>query len=387
MTVPSTTARTTTARTTAATNRADGVYRQPLPATPQEADRSLAEFPFPFPHETYRYSANVEPAEKLRRSAAGQWGETVIDIDRHYAAELREKDRILTVDPSRYVALPHMLPAEWDALLAVLNELAVVYPGSFTLTRTSTAKDGEDRKDSAGAGDSYHWSNRLSDPPVEQDFTVGDSSTLPCAPLEFAGRQVQEDIALLAERDGMLWGDSMVVTFAADWSPAFDAGMSFPEIHGPVPRVHEQGIVDRAQKFIMGLRPGQRFRRTNWTLTIDGRLDTGTESYPEWGPDRMSVVNGPLREVGDRVFLRVEVQHLIRLQWSGAVMFLIRTYLQPLSTLVRVPEWATRVRDVLAELPEDMAEYKGVHRTRWPAVEWLETVGGVDPATRPEVGN
>ena len=350
----------------------DGVYRQPLPASREDALSSLAGFPFPFPHETYRYSANVEPAEQVRRSAAGQWGETVIDIDRHYTAELREKDRVLTVDPQRYVALPRMISAEWDALLAILNELATVYPDHFTLS---------------GTGDDRHWSNRLSDPPVEQDFTVGDTSTLPCAPLEFAGRQVQEDIALLAERDGMLWGDSMVVTFAADWSPAFDAGMSFPEIHGPVPRVHEAGVVERAQKFIMGLQPGQRFRRTNWTLTIDGRLDTGTESYPEWGPDRLSVVNGPLTEVGDRVFLRVEVQHLIRLQWSGAVMFLIRTYLEPLSAIAQIREWALRVRDVLAELPEDMAEYKGVDRTRWPAVEWLETYGAVDAATRPDTGN
>lgn len=351
----------------------DDIYRQPLPASPAEADASLARFPFPFPHETYRYSANVEPAEELRRNTAGQWGETVIDIDSHYAAEIREKDRVLAADPGRYVALPHMISAEWDALLAILNELAAVYPDRFTLTVT-----GENTR---------HWSNRLAEPPVEQDFTIGDTTTLPCAPLEFAGRQVQEDIALLAERDGMLWGDSMVVTFAADWSPAFDAGMSFPEIHGPVPRLHAEGIVERAQKFIMGLQPGQRFRRTNWTLTIDGRLETGTESYPEWGPDRLSVVNGPLEEVGDRVFLRVEVQHLIRLQWSGAVMFLIRTYLEPLSTLVRVPEYALRFRDVLAELPEDMAEYKGVDRTRWPAVEWLETVGGVDPATRPTVGD
>jgi hypothetical protein len=350
----------------------DGVYRQPLPTSRGDALSSLAGFPFPFPHETYRYSANVEPAGQPRHSAAGQWGETVIDIDRHYAAELREKDRVLTVDPQRYAALPRMISAEWDALLAVLNELSSVYPHHFTLS---------------GTGDERHWSNRLSDPPVEQDFTVGDTSTLPCAPLEFAGRQVQEDIVLLAERDGMLWGDSMVVTFAADWSPAFDAGMSFAEIHGPVPRVHEAGIVDRAQTFIMGLQPGQRFRRTNWTLTVDGRLDTGTESYPEWGPDRFSVVNGPLAEVGDRVFLRVEVQHLIRLQWSGAVMFLIRTYLEPLSAIAEIPEWALRVRDVLAELPEDMAGYKGVDRTRWPAVEWLETHGGVDASSRPAVGD
>lgn len=350
----------------------DGVYRQ----SPRTAPGDLDAFPFPIPHETYRYSANVEPAGIPRDNGAGargQWGEKVLDVDRHYAAEIAEKDRILTADPTRYSALEHMRTAEWDALLAVLHELATVYPGSFTLEGPG--------QDSGQDPDSYRFTNRLLD--TVRDFTVGDDSSLPCAPLEFAARQVQEDIALLHERGGALYGDSMAVTFAADWSPAFDAGMSFPEIHGPVPRIHDEGILDRAHSFIMGLQPGQRYRRTNWTLTIDGRLDTGTESYPEWGPDRVSVVNGPVEEAGDRIFLRVEVQHLIRLQWSGAVMFLIRTYLQPLSALATVPAWAARTRDVLAELPLDMADYKGVADTRWPAVEWLETVGGVDPATRP----
>lgn len=355
----------------------DGAYRQ----SPHSEPEDLSAFPFPFPHETYRYSTNVEPAETPRCNGAesgdreGLWGAQVLVVDRHYAAETAEKDRILREDPSRYSALDHMITAEWDALLAILHELATVYPGDFALELSPDAGDRE--TDSA----SYTFTNGLTG--TVQHFTVGDTTTLPCSPLEFAARQVQEDIALLNERGGALYGDSMAVTFAADWSPSFDAGMSFQEIHGPVPRVHEEGIVDRAQAFIMRLQPGERYRRTNWTLTIDGRLDTGTETYPQWGPDRSSVVEGPVEEAGDRVFLRVEVQHLIRLQWSGSVMFLIRTYLQPLSALVEVPAWAERVRDVLAELPEDMADYKGVDRVRWPAVDWLERFGGVDPATRP----
>ena len=60
----------------------------------------------------------------------------------------------------------------------------------------------------------------------------------------------------------------------------------------------------------MRLEPGQSYRRTNWTLTVDGKLDTSTETYPEWGPDRTALVDGPLAAVGDRLHLRTEVQHL-----------------------------------------------------------------------------
>ena len=49
-------------------------------------------------------------------------------------------------------------------------------------------------------------------------------------------------------RDGDLFGDAGVVTFAADWSFGFDVGMSFLEIHGPVPRLRESGVITRARE-------------------------------------------------------------------------------------------------------------------------------------------
>lgn len=54
-------------------------------------------------------------------------------------------------------------------------------------------------------------------------------------PLAYITTQVQEDIALLDQRNEQLYVDAGVVTFAADWSFGFDVGMSFLEIHGPVP--------------------------------------------------------------------------------------------------------------------------------------------------------
>jgi hypothetical protein len=75
------------------------------------------------------------------------------------------------------------------------------------------------------------------------------------------------------------------------------------------------------------------------------------------------------------LYLRVEVQHLIRLPTSGAVLFLIRTYLLPFREIVTVPEWGRRLYRVLAELPQDIADYKGLTRTRDPGVRWLASTG------------
>jgi len=320
----------------------------------------IVRFPFPFPRDSYRYSTNVEPAGSTVETAAGRWGAHPVDVDAHYRGDLAERERVLAEDPTRFQALPHMEVAQWDAMVTLMRMLVEADPRTFSLER-----DGAIRR----------FTNRALD--VEQAFVFGERSTLPEAPLRFIGRHVQEDVVLLDQRDGALWGDAGLVTFAADWSLRFDVGMSFLQIHGPVPRVHTEGVIPRAQQFLMGLQPGQRYRRTNWSLSVDRRLDQSTETYPQWGRDRRVLAEGPLEDVGRRLNLRVEVQHLVRLEVSGAIMFLIRTHLLPVEDIARVPEWSERLYRVLDELPDDMAEYKGITRTREPALRWLRSYGGV----------
>lgn len=317
---------------------------------PQSAAR-VARYPFPFTADTYRYSTNIEPAGREITTAAGSWGSVVVDRDGQYVAECSERRDILTADPSRCQELSHMRPASWDAMMYLLRELADTYPDAMSLRRE---------------GSRWYWKNSVLD--VECDFEFGEDSSLPVDPLRFAGSQVQEDIVLLDQRDGALWADAGLVTFAADWSMKFDLGMSFLEVHGPVPRIHPERIISRAQQFLLRLQPGEAYRRTNWTVTVGPRLDTATETYPVWGPDRRLVLD---EDVGSRLHLRTEVQHLIRLPRSGAVMFLIRTYLLSLSDLATVASWRERTANVFEELPDDMADYKGISRFRSAAVHWL----------------
>ncbi|RJT88682.1 DUF3445 domain-containing protein [Cryobacterium melibiosiphilum] len=308
--------------------------------------------PFPFPADQYRYGTNVEAAPRFVPTEAGGWGSRIIDIDGDYQQEIAERGRILQHDPSRCQTLPHMRPAVWDTITMLLPILAAEYPDVMAYTRE---------------GSHCTWSNDLLG--LQLEFTVGDDSTLGVDPLEFISGQIQDDIALLDEREGALWLDAGVVTFAADWCLGFDVGMRFAEIHGPVPRVSAERIVSRAEQFLMHLQPGEKYRRTNWSMTVDRRLDTSTDVYPEWGRDRRLVEDDP--NFAERMHLRVEVQHLIRLPTSGAILFLVRTYLISLAEIATVPAWRERVGRVLEELPEDMADYKGLTRFRHQAAAWL----------------
>lgn len=311
----------------------------------------LAGFPFPFDTDSYMYSTNVEPAEVRHATEVGGWGEHVYDVDAHYEREIAERGRILAADPSRCQVLPHMRQAAWDVVEHATACLAHDYPGSFTLSRD---------------GDLCEWVNRPLG--IERRFALGDEDSLGSEPFQWITRQLQEDIELLDQRGDQLFLDAGILTFGADWSLDFDLGMEFLEIHGPVPRVHELGVIPRAHRFLLGLQPGPAFRRTNWTMTVDRRLDTGTEVYPEWGPDRASL---RYEEIGSRLHLRVEVQHFVRLPRSNAVMFPIHTYLAPLQEIADVPVWSRRLEAVLASLPDDLVDYKGLTRYRDAAVDWL----------------
>ena len=321
---------------------------QPLPAL-KNSPEAVRRFPFPFSTDSYGYSVNLVPAGQ---GAPGAFDAHVFDIDEHYHTEVEERARILAEDYTRrYLTLPHMQDAQWDFLELGMTHLADDYPEHFTLKRHGTA---------------WHWENRLLD--RKQAFTFGDLSTLPLEPLEWLGRQMQGDFCLLDQREGDLYLDAGLVTFPADWSLAFDLGMTFEEWHGPVPLAHPAGVFTRAKKFLMSLEADRPWQRLNWTFTVGPRLDTAPEIYHIWGRDKPKVT---AENAGETVHLRVEVQVLARLPRSHGVLFSIRTYMIRLDELATNAAWAKRLRRVLLSLPAEITEYKGLSHTGPAVSAWL----------------
>ena len=304
--------------------------------------------PFPFYEDSYMYSVNMEPHVP---GPKGTVFEPMFDVDEHYLAEMQDRAMVLAEDPLRCQSLPHMTLAGWDLLELIMESKARDYPEWFSLH-----KDGH----------KWHWINRPLG--IDQKFTFLDESTLPYGPMEYITRQSQGDFTLQDQRDDNLWIEAGMVTTQADWSLDFDIGMSFHEWHAPVPRAHELGVFDRALKFLLKLQHGAPVRRFNWTLTVDPLLDTSPENYPKWGPMRTDIRP---ENVGERMYLRVELQTLHRLPRSNAIAFPIRCYLIRFDDLVTVPKWGRRLHRVLRDIPEDLATYKGFLRNRDSLVQWL----------------
>ncbi|HHJ4328531.1 TPA: heme-dependent oxidative N-demethylase subunit alpha family protein, partial [Klebsiella pneumoniae] len=160
-----------------------------------------------------------------------------------------------------------------------------------------------------------------------------------------------------------------MTTQRADYSLRFNLGMNFMEFHGPVPKVQELGVIDRALKFLLRLRAGHPVRRVNWSVTVHPRLETSAETLPDWAPDRTIVTP---ENAGELVNMRIELQPLHRLPRSNAVLFPIRTYLVSLAELAEfAPQWAKRTHRVLKALDQELVDYKGFTRYRDAAVTWL----------------
>ena len=309
---------------------------------------AIKRFPFPFHEDSYMYSINMEPHGS---GPEGTVFEKRFDVDEHYVSEMRDRALVLADDPLRCQSLPHMTLAGWDLLELIMTCKSEDYPDLFELHRD---------------GDNWRWINKPMG--IDDSFVFLDDTTLPCGPMEYITRQTQGDFALLDQRQDNLWMDAGMVTTQADWSLDFDIGMNFFEWHAPVPKAHEMGIFQRALKFLLNVQQGTPARRLNWTMTVNPNLDTSPENYHKWGPEKATLRP---ENVGEKQYLRVELQSFWRLPRSNAMVFPIRCYLIRLEDLVTVPKWGRRLHRVLRDLPEELATYKGFIRNRPMILDYL----------------
>lgn len=195
------------------------------------SSEAIRRFPFPLIEDEYRYSVNLEP--HVTPGPKGSAFEFLLDIDEHYLSEVTERSIVLKENPQRCMVMPHMELACWDMIERCMQSLSCDYPEYFSLNRSA---------------DNWTWTNRLLD--IEDSFVFGNNDSLPLPPLEYIGRQLQGDFTLMDQRGGDLFLDAGILTCPGDWSIVFNTGMSFSELHGPVPLAHELGVFDRALKYL-----------------------------------------------------------------------------------------------------------------------------------------
>jgi len=190
-------------------------------------------------------------------------------------------------------------------------------------------------------------------------------------PLLTAARLVQEDLLLLrkGETGWRLVAGSL--SFPSSWSLREKMGGVLAQVHAPVPGF---GTGTRNDQLITRMfdnaRPETPMLRWNWSLYGDARLFHPDSPGP--GERRFGM--------GDRaenIFLRVERQTLRKLPQTGAMLFTVRIFVDPIAEIERHPEApriAAALLDQLSGLDPAQLDYKGMTLERDRVIARLEEI-------------
>jgi hypothetical protein len=277
----------------------------------------------------------------------------LIDVDPvEYARELALKDEILASDYHYYYqALPGSEGMEWETIEVLLPNMARFYPDWFTL---------------ATNGDRWRWTNHLLG--TETAFALGDAATLPLPPLDWVGRQVQEDLCVM---DGNAPGTPLVaghLCFASGWCLDDKMGKSFLDIHGPVPLFGEQ-IGRSADLMMQRMKAGRPTARVNWTIHPSDRLNCAPALKRQYAFEHEGITP---ENAGARYYLRSEWQTFARYPRTNAVLFTIRTRVAPLADALTDPEDLCRLATLLRTMPPELIAYKSLTRHKDLLLAWLD---------------
>ncbi|CAE6507270.1 unnamed protein product [Rhizoctonia solani] len=211
-------------------------------------------------------------------------------------------------------------------------------------------------------------------------------------PMKISGLLVQDDLALMLEgKDSRQYFQAGSICTPGFWRLRDKIGHPLERIHegGRVPQYREK-LRDSMNRFFTKMRTDKPVTRNNyfmqivrpeddpnriglidgdelaWSDSTNGHEDHFDEPNHAPKPEFLSasefIAPQPVskEEIG-RVRFRTERQSLRRLPRSGAIVFTIRTYVEPVTKLADEPGVPGRMADAIRSWPPDVAEYKGQH--------------------------
>jgi hypothetical protein len=144
-----------------------------------------------------------------------------------------------------------------------------------------------------------------------------------------AALAAHEDMCLLAQRPGedlyRLIGAA--VAWPTDWAPKDKLGLPLRGLHAPIAGYEEQ-LATGVDRFMATLRPGVIYGRCNWFIA-----PTDARRWTEHRTPQEAFAHVTHANAGGTLFVRSERQTLRRLPQTGAILFTIGVYVEPLGTL------------------------------------------------------
>ena len=285
----------------------------------------------------------------------------LIDVDKeHYLSEIKEKRKLLDEDHHYYYrSSANTLTAQWDVVDAILTDLSLIDPQHFILHKQNNH---------------WHWINKYLD--EETSFVFGDENTLPLEPLDWIGRQAQEDLLILSNDDSasLIAGQ---LCFANGWSLDDKFGQPFLTIHAPAPTMINP-TMQTAQKLMEKIQVSKPVWRCSWNFKIWGNLDFSSKYSAAYNEELKQMAPQLTADtIGSHVYLRIERQTVSRLPLSGCVLFGVHMYQNTLDDEQMTKEQAQNMLAVLVTTPKEMLTYKAITPFYDVLIEYLRNISNV----------
>jgi dimethylamine monooxygenase subunit A len=263
---------------------------------------------------------------------------TWIDVDQHFDTYIAEKYRLYTDESGNVLAFaPESNPAQQEVLEIITDHLFhhVRHPGEgrdLALLKTPASK-------------------AKLNPGIRRDDDLRNSK------IGNAGLLVQEDLVIMQKLDEDWCLTAASLCFPSAWNLHEKFGRPMQDIHGPVPGFgpgsRNASLINR---MFDNLRVEQPVIRWNWSLYGDNKL------YHPASDNQMKKRFGE-GKIDGRAFMRLERQTLRKLPKTGAILFTIRIYIDPLEVLathVDGKALAKAIADQLDALTSEELGYKGL---------------------------
>ncbi|KAH7350773.1 hypothetical protein BKA65DRAFT_582791 [Rhexocercosporidium sp. MPI-PUGE-AT-0058] len=188
-------------------------------------------------------------------------------------------------------------------------------------------------------------------------------------PLAIAAQLAMEDINVLmpgkGENSKEYYLQASFSMAPAGWYIQQRIGWPLWMVHGPVP-LWDLKLRKAMEKFFLGLKVSNPVQRNNWFIQVN-------DTMFQQEPFADSIEQPPRIE---DIHIRYERQTLRRLPRTGAVMFLVRTYLVPITRLENELDNLYSLRSAINAWPAEMAKYKGRHVWNDTFEKWCGKVLG-----------
>ncbi|KAJ9305295.1 hypothetical protein DTO217A2_5224 [Paecilomyces variotii] len=188
----------------------------------------------------------------------------------------------------------------------------------------------------------------------------------PTDALVTAAKLIQDDIVLMVENDdGRYHLDAGAVCLPGFWRLKEKFRMSLDTLHleAGVPH-YEQKLQKAMNRFFKNLTPEKPVTRNNYFIKLDDGLHWSHRMGNQDGDEIASWATSDSSDLTvEELHFRSERQTLRRLPRSKALLFTVRTYFEPITTIAQEPHVPGRLAEAIRAWDDVVSAYKG--KEKW----------------------